>query len=237
MEPVQAAPGSATSTKRKRKKTLQYAGTDLQQQQILGASSGKQSARPERYLPLPRRPNFVLHEVRFKRVTPKARVNDASSPDATATIITSRMSKFAGTVANLEDRGCSYTRAIAFVTSSWSARAVYLHDVYNPDSIRLPFVLHYGDCGCSDPCRIATCRNAQINVVCTEKCCVWDELCSNRPRESNKVEVEKDRHTGTYALVANADLKRGEVLEEYLNRLRYAETDRPKRDSFEVRGN
>ncbi|ETK93189.1 hypothetical protein L915_03581, partial [Phytophthora nicotianae] len=68
-----------------------------------------------------------------------------------------------------------------------------------------------------------------MNVFCTDKCCVWEELCANRPRESAKVAVKQDLASGKYAVVATADLKRGEVLGEYLGRLRYMETDRAKR--------
>ncbi|KAF4144106.1 SET domain-containing protein [Phytophthora infestans] len=138
--------------------------------------------RPKKNLPPPRRPNYVIHEVRVKRAPPKVSSRTESSPSAIATISTSCMSRFAGTSAPCPDIDYASPSEVAFVASPWPPR-----------------------------------------------CCVWEELCANRPRESNNVDVKQEPTTGKYALVANVAHERGEVLGEYLGRLHYVETDRAKR--------
>ncbi|KAF4142388.1 hypothetical protein GN958_ATG08564 [Phytophthora infestans] len=167
-------------------------------------------ARPQKNLSPPIRPNYVVHEVLVKRTPLKVSSKSESSPSATATISTSPMSRFAG-------------------TSSPCADIDYASASENPASIRLPFVFHYGDCGCSDPCRIDTCRDANMSVFCTDKCCVWEAICANHPRESNKVAFKQEPTMGKYAQTASVTLERVEVLGEYLGRLRYVEVDRAKR--------
>ncbi|KAG6943859.1 hypothetical protein JG688_00017395 [Phytophthora aleatoria] len=196
--------------------SLQSAVGDPEHTRQRTDSSTGQYSRPKKILLPPHRPNYVLHEVRFKRATPKARKSPESSPSATATIVTIPMN---------------------FVSPPWPARIVYLHDYYNLASIKLPYVVHYGDCDCSDPCQIDTCRNAQMNVFCTDSYCVWEELCANRPRESPKIEVKRNGVTGKYALVAKTALNRGEVLGEYLGRLRDVESDqtmRPRNEGYTI---
>ncbi|KAF1790232.1 hypothetical protein GQ600_25590 [Phytophthora cactorum] len=91
------------------------------------------------------------------------------------------MSKLACTASPRADHAYSSVLTVDFLSPPWPARIVYLHDYYNTASIKLPYVVHYGDCDCSDPCQIDTCRNAQMNVFCTDSYCVWEELCANRP--------------------------------------------------------
>ncbi|KAF4133664.1 hypothetical protein GN958_ATG17001 [Phytophthora infestans] len=203
--PVPGALERNSTTRRSRTGTLQGAVSDHGNSPQRKQPPSGLYARPKKNLPPSHRPNYVVHEVRVKRAPPKVSSKPESLPSATETIRTSPMSMFAGTIAPCPDIDYASTSGVAFLASPWPPRIVYLHEYYNPASIRLPFVFNYGDCGCSDPCRIDTCRNANMNVVCTDKCCVWEELCANR----------------LYALVANVALERGEVLGEYLGRLRY----------------
>ncbi|KAF4038299.1 hypothetical protein GN244_ATG09578 [Phytophthora infestans] len=68
-----------------------------------------------------------------------------------------------------------------------------------------------------------------MSVFCTDKCCVWEAICANHPRESNKVAFKQEPTMGKYAQTASVTLERVEVLGEYLGRLRYVEVDRAKR--------
>ncbi|KAG2799516.1 hypothetical protein PC118_g18242 [Phytophthora cactorum] len=226
---AQVASDRQSATKRSLADSLQGAVADLEHTRQRTDSSTRQYSRPKTILPPPHRPNYVLHVVRFKRAIPKARKSPESSPSATATIVTGPMSNFAGTASSRVDRAYSFALTVDFVSSPWPAHVVYLHDYYNPASLKLPYELHYGDCNCSDPCQIDTCHNAQMNVLCTDSCCYWEELCANRPCESPKVEVKRNGTTGKYALVAKTALNHGEVLGEYLGRLRYVESNRTMR--------
>ncbi|KAG6957043.1 hypothetical protein JG688_00011152 [Phytophthora aleatoria] len=89
--PVRAAPERNSATKRSLTDSLQDAVGSQGQSRRRTVSSTGQYARPKKVLPPPHRPNYVLHEVRFKRVTPEVRVNSESPPSATATISTSPM--------------------------------------------------------------------------------------------------------------------------------------------------
>ncbi|KAE8886870.1 hypothetical protein PF005_g10928 [Phytophthora fragariae] len=140
------------------------------------------------------------------------------------------MSKFAETVSQTTTQSNDSAPPVkVFEETLWPARVAYLHANFNPKSIKLPFVYHFGDCECGDPCKLESCRNARMDIFCTDKCCIREELCANRPRESANIKVMREEKSGQYALVAIAPVKRGDVLGEYLGQLRCVETDPAKR--------
>ncbi|KAE9358701.1 hypothetical protein PF008_g2581 [Phytophthora fragariae] len=134
-------------------------------------------------------------------------------------IQSSPLSKFAEVTRPLTAPATAAASVKIFVDAPWPPRVAYLHEYYNPKAIKLLYVHHFGDCGCNDPCKIDTCRNAWINILCTDSRCIWDELSSNHPRESPKVKVMQDAKTCQYAAVATLPFKAGDV-GEYLGQLR-----------------
>ncbi|KAE9128546.1 hypothetical protein PF010_g4467 [Phytophthora fragariae] len=158
-------------------------------------SDGKAAAalalksRHAKRAPPPTRLNSTIRKVAVRRNSDSVGdlpVTPSPPPDAKAMIQSSPISKFAEATRSLTAQATAAAPAKIFVDAPWPPRVAYLHDYYNPKTIKLPYVHHFGDCGCDDPCKIDTCRNARMNLLCTDSCCIWEELCSNRPRESPK---------------------------------------------------
>ncbi|KAG6950612.1 hypothetical protein JG688_00014083, partial [Phytophthora aleatoria] len=192
------------------------------------------SPRPQKDLPLPTRLNKIIHKVTVHRSS--APVKTAADPprtplDVKATICSSPVPACAGVARPSISSPSVAAPAKVFAAVVWPARLTYLHDLFNPKSIKFPFAHHFGDCGCGHPCRIESCRNARMNLFCTDKCCVWVELCANRPRECSKVTVMQDAKTSQYELVATSRVEAGKVLGEYLGQLRCV----PKKTSLRTR--
>ncbi|KAE9138439.1 hypothetical protein PF005_g2240 [Phytophthora fragariae] len=146
---------------------------------------------PKNRQPAPARLNYVIREVKVWRESaskPRAHEPPRTPPDAKATICSSPLSTLKQVVR-------ASTPKVAFSPAKWPGRVAYLHENYNSKAIKLPYVYHFGDCGCGDPCKIESCRNARMNIFCTDKCCCWEELCANRPRESDKLEVMQHDNT------------------------------------------
>ncbi|KAE9247332.1 hypothetical protein PF004_g4379 [Phytophthora fragariae] len=172
-------------------------------------SDGKAAAalalksRHAKRAPPPTRLNSTIRKVAVRRNSDSVGdlpVTPSPPPDAKAMIQSSPISKFAEATRSLTAQATAAAPAKIFVDAPWPPRVAYLHDYYNPKTIKLPYVHHFGDCGCDDPCKIDTCRNARMNLLCTDSCCIWEELCSNRPRESPKVKVMQDAKTCQYAV-------------------------------------
>ncbi|KAE9327547.1 hypothetical protein PF001_g1885 [Phytophthora fragariae] len=180
---------------------------------------------PKNRQPAPARLNYVIREVKVWRESaskPRAHEPPRTPPDAKATICSSPLSTLKQVVR-------ASTPKVAFSPAKWPGRVAYLHENYNSKAIKLPYVYHFGDCGCGDPCKIESCRNARMNIFCTDKCCCWEELCANRPRESDKLEVMQHDNTMQYALVATSPIKAGQVVGEYLGQLRYMPKEHSRR--------
>ncbi|KAE9342750.1 hypothetical protein PR003_g9317 [Phytophthora rubi] len=180
-------------------------------------------SRHAKRAPPPTRLNSTIRKVAVRRNSESVGelpVTPSPPPDAKAMIQSSPISKFAEATRSLTAQATAAAPAKIFVDAPWPPRVAYLHDYYNPKAIKLPYVHHFGDCGCDDPCKIDTCRNARMNLLCTDSCCIWEELCSNRPRESPKVKVMQDAKTCQYAV---------EVLGEYLGQLRCIPKDPSRR--------
>ncbi|KAE9211096.1 hypothetical protein PF004_g16015 [Phytophthora fragariae] len=146
---------------------------------------------PKNRQPAPARLNYVIRELKVWRESaskPRAHEPPRTPPDAKATICSSPLSTLKQVVR-------ASTPKVAFSPAKWPGRVAYLHENYNSKAIKLPYVYHFGDCGCGDPCKIESCRNARMNIFCTDKCCCWEELCANRPRESDKLEVMQHDNT------------------------------------------
>ncbi|KAE9350852.1 hypothetical protein PF008_g6230 [Phytophthora fragariae] len=172
-------------------------------------SDGKAAAafalksRHAKRAPPPTRLNSTIRKVAVRRNSDSVGdlpVTPSPPPDSKAMIQSSPISKFAEATRSLTAQATAAAPAKIFVDAPWPPRVAYLHDYYNPKTIKLPYVHHFGDCGCDDPCKIDTCRNARMNLLCTDSCCIWEELCSNRPRESPKVKVMQDAKTCQYAV-------------------------------------
>ncbi|KAK1942397.1 hypothetical protein P3T76_005896 [Phytophthora citrophthora] len=184
-------------------------------------SARKRSKRSKKDLPPPTRLNYIVHKVVVRPKTEPI-LSPHTSPDTKAMTVSSPLSAFAH-VAQFSSQSVSQSRtpldAESFVTAS----------------IKFAFVHHFGDCGCDDPCEVKTCRNARMNIFCKDGCCVWEELCGNRPRESPKVAVKQDADTLHYAIVATVDIKVADVLGEYLGQLHIVSKDasaRPRNQGF-----
>nr|KAE8944721.1 hypothetical protein PF009_g5606 [Phytophthora fragariae] len=172
-------------------------------------SDGKAAAalalksRHAKRAPPPTRLNSTIRKVAVRRNSDSVGdlpVTPSPPPDAKAMIQSSPISKFAEATRSLTAQATAAAPAKIFVDAPWPPRVAYLHDYYNPKTIKLPYVHHFGDCGCDDPCKIDTCRNARMNLLCTDSCCIWEELCSNRPRESPKTRMGKPPGSMNYSL-------------------------------------
>ncbi|KAG3025641.1 hypothetical protein JG687_00013896 [Phytophthora cactorum] len=190
--------------------------------------------RPQKDLPLPTRLNYIIQMFTVHRSS--APVKTAADPprtppDVKAMICSIPVSAHAGVARPSISSPSVAAPAKVFAAAVWSTRVAYLHDFFSSRSIKFPFVHHFGGCGSDYPCRIESCRNARMNVSCTVKCCVWDDVCANRPRECSKVTVMQDAKTSQYGLVATTRVEADEVLGEYLGQLRCV----PKNTSLRAR--
>ncbi|KAG3221419.1 hypothetical protein PC129_g7845 [Phytophthora cactorum] len=117
--------------------------------------------RPQKDLPLPTRLNYIMHKVTVHRSS--APIKTAADPprmppDVKAMICSSLVSAYAGVARPSISSPSVAAPAKVFAAAARPARVAYLHDFFNPKSIKFQFVHHFEDCGCDYPCQIESCR-------------------------------------------------------------------------------
>ena len=123
-------------------------------------------------------------------------------------------------------------QAGVFVCARWPLHVIDLRRNYNPDGIKFAFVQDYGLCGCIERCQQETCRNAKLAILCTHLSCPFEGRCGNGLGlvRCDKVELQRNTETGDYAIVAVEPIAAGEVIGEYLGKLRVVSSQKVKRE-------
>ncbi|KAG3111473.1 hypothetical protein PI125_g9088 [Phytophthora idaei] len=117
--------------------------------------------RPQKDLPPPTRLNYIMHKVTVHRSSvPIKTAADPprTPPDVKAMICSSPVSAYAGVARPSISSPSVAAPAKVSAAAARPARVAYLHDFFNPKSIKFQFVHHFGDCGCDYPCQIESCR-------------------------------------------------------------------------------
>jgi hypothetical protein len=95
---------------------------------------------------------------------------------------------------------------------------MHLADNFNPDDIRIPGCEPFQTCGCSafGDCRLQTCANARISILCDASCCRFDGKCGNGTGQNSSIRLTRIKNTSFLALQATAFIPTGVVLGEGL---------------------
>jgi len=116
-----------------------------------------------------------------------------------------------------------------FVPARWPFGVIHLREHFNPIATVFPAIPHFGSCGCWNPCRTTTCRNARVNVYCNLNCCPYEGKCGNGLDDSSKVLLGRNVRTRQLGVVAAEDISAGEVLGQYLGEIEHLAASRARR--------
>ncbi|GMF24221.1 unnamed protein product [Phytophthora fragariaefolia] len=113
-----------------------------------------------------------------------------------------------------------------FVPARWPFGVIHLREHFNPLATVFPAILHFGLCGCWNPCRMTTCRNARVNIYCNLNCCSYEGKCGNGLDDSGKVLLGRNVRTRQLGVVDAEDTSAGEVLGQYLGEMEHLAVSR-----------
>jgi hypothetical protein len=115
-----------------------------------------------------------------------------------------------------------------FVPARWPFGVIHLRELFNPLATVFPAIPHFGSCGCWNPCRTTTCRNARVTVNGNLNYCPYKGKCGNGLDDSSKVFLRRNFRTRQLGVMAAEEISAGEVLGQYLGEIEYLAVSRAR---------